>query len=146
MIAVPMAKKTSRAHPRISPTIFDSVVLPVSGAETCSTSGSVVIECYWKDPLHKNGTVILAHSADHFQPQKCTKDIEITLFLNLCAFFVAIPPIHSGSGRRQRLLQFQLSRLRLQVRPGERNFYPLQPVLRGSSRLQGQPDTVPVNR
>src|SRR2546425_10550889 len=98
MIAVPMAKKTSRAHPRISPTIFDSVVLPVSGAETCSTSGSVVIECYWKDPLHKNGTVILAHSADHFQPQKGTKDIEITLFLNYVPFLWLFPQFIADQG------------------------------------------------
>src|SRR2546428_661832 len=54
MIAVPIAKNTSRAHPRTSPTRVDSVLLPVSGAETCSGSGSVVIERCWKDPLHEN--------------------------------------------------------------------------------------------
>src|SRR2546430_15944493 len=102
MIAVPMAKKTSRAHPRISPTMFDSVVLPVSGAETCSTSGSVVIECYWKDPLRKNGSVILAHSAGHFQrldsflrrgnATKMRKRHKIVpLFCELCAFLWLFP-------------------------------------------------------
>src|SRR6266481_4996465 len=104
MIAVPMAKKTSRAHPRISPTMFDSVVLPVSGAETCSTSGSVVIECYWKDPLRKNGSVIVAHSANHYQrlnPFR-TGDLATKRHKNfLVCLFVAIPRVHTGSAKLQ---------------------------------------------
>src|SRR2546428_3928883 len=67
MIAVPIAKKTSRAHPRISPTRFDSVALPVSGAETCSSSGSVVIRMLLEGPLQENGSVSLADSPSHFQ-------------------------------------------------------------------------------
>src|SRR4051812_9722137 len=65
-IAVPMAKNTSRAHPRISPTTpgtagaaagaaatagFSSVLVSVSLGETGWKSGSVVILVYWQDPL-----------------------------------------------------------------------------------------------
>src|SRR5215510_4573097 len=82
-IAVPIAKNTSRAQPRISLTTpapmevlafvgvgklagIDSAGLPVSLAETGSSSGSVGILVLLEGPFQKNWKAILAESDHHF--------------------------------------------------------------------------------